>query len=80
MYETSKRYFRATFVDAASTDMQITIEFEAPFPITEEIDYSQIAIDSLRGLNIWAEVGINLTKSFNQLAFGLSYPFADLGG
>jgi len=50
MYETSKRYFRATFVDAASTDMQITIEFEAPFPITEEIDYSQIAIDSFTAL------------------------------
>ena len=37
------RYFRATFQDAAYPDMQITIEFEAPYPLDEEIDYSELA-------------------------------------
>ena len=41
-----KRYFRATFVDAACVDMQITVEFEAPFPLDESIDYSQLALRS----------------------------------
>jgi len=30
------RYFRATFMDAANMDSQITIEFKAPFPIDRE--------------------------------------------
>ena len=38
-----KRYYRATFVDAACVDMQITVEFEAPFPRNESIEYSQLA-------------------------------------
>ena len=46
----SKKYFRATFVDAVNPDMQITIEFEAPFPVRKEIDYSEIAIDSFTAL------------------------------
>ena len=37
------RYFRATFVDAANVDCQITIEFKAPFPIDEEVDYAKVA-------------------------------------
>lgn len=41
-----KRYFRATFVDAACVDMQITVEFEAPFPVSESVDYSQLALRS----------------------------------
>ena len=39
-------YFRATFTDAAYPDMQITIEFEAPYPLDESIDYSEIALRS----------------------------------
>ncbi len=37
------RLFRATFVDAANMDCQITIEFKAPFPIDEEVDYAKVA-------------------------------------
>ena len=44
--ESKKRYYRATFVDAACVDMQITVEFEAPFPVDESIDYSQLALRS----------------------------------
>jgi len=45
-----KRYFRATFQDAAYPDMQITVEFEARYPMDEQIDYSKIAIDSFTAL------------------------------
>ena len=38
-----KRNFRATFQDASCPDMQITIEFEAPYPIDEQINYSDLA-------------------------------------
>ena len=41
------RYFRATFADAAYPEMQITIEFEAPYPLDESIDYSEIALRSI---------------------------------
>ena len=44
------KYFRATFVDAATPDMQLTIEFEAPYPVDEEINYSEIAVDSFKAL------------------------------
>ena len=44
------KYFRATFADAAVPDMQITIEFKAPHPVDEEIDYSEIAVDSFKAL------------------------------
>ena len=37
------RYFRATFMDAANMDSQITIEFQAPFPIDEKVDYAKVA-------------------------------------
>lgn len=37
------RYFRATFMDAANMDSQITIEFKAPFPIDEKLNYAKIA-------------------------------------
>jgi len=46
----SHKYFRATFVDAAVPDMQITIEFEAPYPVDEGINYSKIAVDSFKAL------------------------------
>ena len=38
------RYFRATFMDAANMDSQITIEFQAPFPVDEKTDYKNMAI------------------------------------
>ena len=44
------KYFRATFVDAAVFDMQITIEFKAPYPVDEGINYSEIAVDSFKAL------------------------------
>ena len=44
--ETKQRYYRATFVHAACVDMQITVEFEAPFPRDESIEYSQLALRS----------------------------------
>lgn len=40
---------------------------------------TQIGISSLRGLTLWLEVGLNIAESFNQMAFGLSYPFSDFG-
>ena len=40
------RWFRATFISAATMDMQITIEFQAPFPLNEQIDYSTLALRS----------------------------------
>ena len=40
------RYFRATFISAVTPDMQITIEFEAPFPVDPSIDYSELALRS----------------------------------
>ena len=43
------RYFRATFISAATSDMQITIEFEAPFPVDPTIDYSQLALRAFLG-------------------------------
>ena len=40
------RWFRATFISAANMDMQIPIEFQAPFPLDERIDYSNLALRS----------------------------------
>ena len=42
----SQKYFRATFMDAACPDMQLTIEFEAPYPRKKEMDYRQLALRS----------------------------------
>ncbi len=47
---TQLRWFRATFISAANMDMQITIEFQAPFPLDERIDYSNLALRSFVGL------------------------------
>ena len=33
-------------MDAACPDMQLTIEFEAPYPMKKEMDYSQLALRS----------------------------------
>ena len=38
------RYFRATFYDAACTDRNIVIEFQAPFPVDKKTDYKNMAI------------------------------------
>ena len=47
--EPTTKYFRATFVSAATMDMQITIEFEAPYPVDPTIDYSQLALRAFLG-------------------------------
>jgi len=38
-----KRKFRATFLDKKHPECQITIEFDAPFPVNKEVDYNNIA-------------------------------------
>jgi hypothetical protein len=38
-----KRKFRATFLDKKHPECQITIEFDAPFPVDKEVDYNNIA-------------------------------------
>ena len=38
--------FRATFVDSFSQNT-IVVEFEAPFPIDEQLDYTQLAVERL---------------------------------
>jgi hypothetical protein len=43
-----RRYFRATFQDAAYPDMQITVEFEARYPMDERIDYSKLALHTFQ--------------------------------
>ena len=40
------RMFRATFVDAFSQHT-IVVEFEAPFPIDDEVDYKKLAVQRL---------------------------------
>jgi len=40
------RLFRATFVDAFSHNT-IVVEFEAPFPVDEQVDYKKLAIERL---------------------------------
>ena len=40
------RLFRATFVDAFSQNT-IVVEFEAPFPIDDEVDYKKLAVQRL---------------------------------
>ena len=40
------RLFRATFVDAFSQNT-IVVEFNAPFPVNEEVDYKKLAIERL---------------------------------
>ena len=42
----NKRMFRATFVDSFSQNT-IVVEFEAPFPIDEQLDYKQLAVERL---------------------------------
>jgi hypothetical protein len=44
--DTQLRWFRATFISTIDVDKQITIEFQAPFPLDEEIDYSDLAFRS----------------------------------
>jgi hypothetical protein len=47
-----KRKFRATFLDKKHPECQITIEFDAPFPVDEEVDYTNIAFkEFLRLIN-----------------------------
>ena len=38
-----KRKFRATFLEKKHPECQITIEFDAPFPVDKEVDYNNIA-------------------------------------
>ena len=40
------RLFRATFVDAFSQN-NIVVEFNAPFPVNEEVDYKKLATQRL---------------------------------
>ena len=40
------RLFRATFVDAFSHNT-IVVEFDAPFPIDEQVDYKKLATQRL---------------------------------
>ena len=40
------RLFRATFVDSFSRNT-IVVEFEAPFPIDDEVDYKKLAVQRL---------------------------------
>ena len=40
------RLFRATFVDSFSQNT-IVVEFNAPFPVNEEVDYKKLAIERL---------------------------------
>ena len=40
------RLFRATFVDAFSHNT-IVVEFNAPFPVNEEVDYKKLATQRL---------------------------------
>tara|TARA_R100000329_G_scaffold108621_1_gene89215 strand:+ start:193 stop:405 length:213 start_codon:yes stop_codon:yes gene_type:complete len=47
LQEPKKRYYRATIYHAACVDMQITVEFLAPFPRDESIDYSDLALRAL---------------------------------
>ena len=42
----NKRMFRATCVDAFSQNT-IVVEFDAPFPIDEQLDYKQLAVERL---------------------------------
>ena len=47
-----KRKFRATFLDKKHPECQITIEFNAPFPVDDEVDYTNIAFkEFLRLIN-----------------------------
>ena len=47
-----KRKFRATFLDKKHPECQITIEVNAPFPVDEEVDYTNIAFkEFLRLIN-----------------------------
>ena len=38
-----KRKFRATFLDKKHPECQITIEFDAPFPVEKGVEYNNIA-------------------------------------
>ena len=40
------RMFRATFVDSFSQNT-IVVEFEAPFPVDEQVDYKKLATQRL---------------------------------
>ena len=42
----ASRLFRATFVDAFSQNT-IVVEFNAPFPVNEEVDYKKLATQRL---------------------------------
>jgi hypothetical protein len=38
----------------------------------------EFSAQSLNGLNLWAEVGVGVISSFNEIVLGLSYPFKSL--
>jgi hypothetical protein len=38
----------------------------------------EVAASALNGINLWAEVGIGIFQSYNELVFGLSYPFKSI--
>ena len=44
---TQYKYFRATLYDAAYPEQNLVIEFEAPFPIDEDENYSDLAFRAL---------------------------------
>ncbi len=41
---------------------------------------SQLIITAFSGLRLWLEAGLSISQSFNEIGFGISYPFAALGG
>ena len=45
-----KRKIRATFLDKKHPECQRTIEFNAPFPVDEEVDYTNIAFKEFLSL------------------------------
>tara|TARA_B100001057_G_scaffold197737_1_gene198395 strand:+ start:710 stop:1027 length:318 start_codon:yes stop_codon:yes gene_type:complete len=51
------RMFRATFLDAFSQHT-IVVEFEAPFPIDDEVDYKKLATQRLGEMIRKGEVAI----------------------
>lgn len=39
---------------------------------------TQVQINALQGMRLWAELGLGLVKSYDQLSLALSYPFKGL--
>ncbi len=40
---------------------------------------SLVTINSFNGLRLWAEVGLGIVNSFNEIALGVSFPFSSFG-